>query len=89
MACARGSLDVVRKEYAALVPASAGPNERTHMVNKHQGWNCMTPLMAAAQAGCSVIVRFLLDNGANATLVNHLGSNALLLAAEEVRMDNQ
>ena len=52
-------------------------------VNFPWGWNKSTALMLASRALNFEIVEYLLSKNADATLVNHLNCNALMLAAEE------
>ena len=75
LACARGRLEDVEKMWEHF--------DIKNEVNKPGGWNKVTPLMLAAQANQIEVVNFLLGHNADASVQNSLGSNALMLAAEE------
>ena len=80
-ACMKGSIDIVKREWEI-------DKENVKLkINNQRGWNSVTALMLAAHAQNIKVVEFLLDIGADIKLTNTLGSNCLMLAAEEGHLD--
>ena len=85
-------------EYGDILPwATRGSLQNTEMVmrielnpiiiNDQRGWNKVSALMLAAEAGNTEVVEFLIKLGATLDLQNSIGNSALVLAASEGNLD--
>ena len=85
-------------EYGDILPwATRGSLQNTEMlmrieqnplvINEQRGWNKVSALMLAAEAGNTEVVEYLIKLGATLDLQNSIGNSALVLAASEGNLD--